>query len=203
MSGGEPSGSSELVAACTIGDEDAWSELIDRFNPLVWSVLRSFRLTITDTEDAMQATWVRVWRKLPELRDSTALPHWLAVIARREAMRTLRGDRGTVVSADVLPEAKDEAGCVESAVLSRERMDSLRMAVGQLGARDQLLVSLLAAGRSYRQIAETLEVSETSVGPLRTRCLARLRRRLRSLEGLASLEPESRALGAAHSAARS
>lgn len=47
-----------LVAAASKGDEQSWSELVDRFTRLVWSVARAHGLSEADAADVCQTTWL-------------------------------------------------------------------------------------------------------------------------------------------------
>jgi RNA polymerase sigma-70 factor (ECF subfamily) len=64
------------------------------------------------------------------------------------------------VTAGSSPEFADEA------VLSDERRDAVRAALGRLPERDRKMLLLRHEGYSYREIAHALGITETSVGSL-------------------------------------
>lgn len=74
----------------------------------------------------------------------------------------------------------DPATEAEAPVLAAERRRALRSAVGRLPGRCPLVLGALLAeeDRTYREIAAELGISQGSIGPLRSRCLACLRRML-------------------------
>jgi hypothetical protein len=43
-----------LVDAAAAGDEEAWHEIVDRYSPLLGSVIRRFRLATAETQDVAQ-----------------------------------------------------------------------------------------------------------------------------------------------------
>jgi RNA polymerase sigma factor (sigma-70 family) len=175
-----------LIAACLRGDRDAWEELVRSHAGLVYTVLRRCGLGEDEADDLFQDVWVAAWDGLARVRDERALPGWLATIAARTGTRALRRRvRHRVVGGeayeDAVTRAPDLTPSPELAVLARERDESVRAAIASLSERDRLLVHAFfydPATPSYAEIAARLGVSPETVGPMRTRCLLRLRRAL-------------------------
>ena len=88
-----PSDLLELVAAAVSGDQAAWNSLVERFAPLVTSVIRRFRLTEGDADDVRQNTWLRLVEHLEGIREPRALPGWIVTTTRNEALRVLSARR--------------------------------------------------------------------------------------------------------------
>src|SRR5262245_27458090 len=80
----------DLVSRARAGDSEAWNALVERFLPLVFSVLTRYRMTRADAEDVNQTVWLRLVEHLDQLREPDALPGWLATTTRNEALRVLR-----------------------------------------------------------------------------------------------------------------
>ncbi|MFJ6197424.1 RNA polymerase sigma factor [Micromonospora sp. NPDC092111] len=174
-----------LVSAAADGDESAWVELVRRYTPFVYSVIRSHDLNRTDAGDVNQTVWLRLVEHLRRLRDPEALTAWLATTTRRECYRLSRLSRRTQ-SFDPHDDALDaypgfsraaDAADPDEELLRAERQQALREGFAQLPARCQALLSLLTADppSSYREIAERLGVPVGSIGPTQARCLRRLR----------------------------
>src|SRR3954447_24304148 len=72
------------------GGEDAWRTLVALLDPMLHSIARGYRLPHADADDVVQITWGRALLHLDRLDDPGAVAGWLAVTARREAMRTLQ-----------------------------------------------------------------------------------------------------------------
>ena len=68
-----PSDLPELVAAAVSGNRAAWNSLVERFAPLVTSVIRRFRLNESDADDVRQNTWLRLVEHLERIREPRAL----------------------------------------------------------------------------------------------------------------------------------
>jgi RNA polymerase sigma-70 factor (ECF subfamily) len=99
-----------LVTRCQTGDERAFVELVERYQPrLAYFVLKL--LGSARVEDVMQDVWLDVLRGLPALRDAGAFPAWVFRIARDRAYRELRraGAVPTIVAIDVDAAVVDDA----------------------------------------------------------------------------------------------
>ena len=88
-------GMGELVAAAAQGDQRAWAALVERYVPLVYSIIRRYRLSDKDAEDVSQTVWLRLVEHLGAIREPQALPGWLATTTRHEALGVLRSKRRT------------------------------------------------------------------------------------------------------------
>ena len=160
------------------GDAGAWSDLVDRFAGLVWSVARSVGLSDADSSDVSQTTWMRFAEHLEDLRDSSRVGPWLATTARREAIRVSRlGARqvpvdpwGWLDQADILTEDP------ESAAVSKERAIAVQLAMTMIPERCRLLLTALASDPPvpYSEISVRLGMPVGSIGSARSRCLSRL-----------------------------
>jgi DNA-directed RNA polymerase specialized sigma24 family protein len=86
-------GTSELVARASAGDQAAWDQLVERYGGLVWAVARACGLGRDDASEVSQVTWLLLVQHLDSLVQHERLGSWLLGTARREAyrMRKLRG----------------------------------------------------------------------------------------------------------------
>ena len=182
----EPS-TAELVRAAAADDQSAWHTLVHRFGGLVWAIAREHGLSTSDAADVSQATWLNLARQLPRLRCPERLAGWLATTARREAQRAVVA-RGRELPVDRLAMTEPAAG-PEQTVLAADVETVVWRALAELPQRCRQLLRLVAHAPelSYAQAARALGIQLGSVGPIRGRCLAALRRKLTSaglLEGI-------------------
>lgn len=169
-----------LVNRAASGDQSAWNEIIERYAPLVWSICARYRLDREDIDDVGQTVWLLLVEKLDSLREPAALPGWLATTTQRECLRVVRvahrHDHAELPSVDLMP-PDPEAPMIDDEILAAERNAALRAAFAELppGCRD--LLSMLTADppSPYSKISANLGVAVGSIGPMRARCLARLR----------------------------
>jgi RNA polymerase sigma factor (sigma-70 family) len=166
-----------LTREAAAGCEDAWRDLIGRFDPMLRGIVRGYRLDVADVEDVVQTTWIRAYRNLDRLNEPGAVGAWLAITARREALRTLQRGVRELPSAE--PQPADEAGgeAPDEIAVRRERRSAVRAAVRRLPNRQRTLLSemLNRPCASYEEIAAALEMPVGSIGPTRDRALTRLR----------------------------
>jgi RNA polymerase sigma factor (sigma-70 family) len=168
----------DLVHAAAAGDQDAWNELVERFEGLVWATTRAHRLSRSDAADVSQTTWLRLVENLDRIREPERLGAWLATTARHECLRHLR------LHARELP--TDEADALESysdepaglALLTEDRDRGLWSAFARLSERCQALLRLLTSENepSYDEVGAALDMPIGAIGPTRMRCLEKLRR---------------------------
>lgn len=172
----------EVVGGCQRGESRSWQQLIGAYNPVIWSVVRSFRLSDQDCEDVCQLVWMRCVEQLPRLREPGCVRAWLVTVAKREAIKCRNRSQRLHPVADV-PEGsavEADADDPEELALWRVRAREAFAAFRELPVRQRELLSLVLADHSpsYDVIAARLGVSRGSIGPTRQRALSRLRRKL-------------------------
>ncbi|MFD1532629.1 sigma-70 family RNA polymerase sigma factor [Pseudonocardia aurantiaca] len=174
------------------GDEAALRAIVDRFDGLVWSVVRGFRLGDAQAADAVQTTWLRLVENLGTIRTPERLPGWLRTTAQRasiDAIRTTRRETqldpdGTDLGAPENRAANRHDNEPEASAVRKERVAMVRRAVQELSERHQELLGLLVASppMSYEEIGARLSMPVGSIGPTRARLLARLRTALEAAD---------------------
>ena len=177
----------DLVTRATNGDQGAWSALVDRYAPLIWSICRKHSLGDADAHDVGQAVWLQLVNQLSDVRDPAALAGWLAATTRRECGKVRRAARepktgGHALDAgSILDEQAGMAGhelsAAESELPAAERDAALREAFTRLPPCCQQLIAMLTEDPPVpdAQISAGLGIPPGSIGPSRRRCLDKLR----------------------------
>ncbi len=166
----------QLVAAAAAGDSRAWNTLVRRFEPKLRAVARAYRLSPADVDDVVQATWMKLFERIHDIRNPSAILWWLKTTTRRNALATLQLPvRERVTDDPNLGDGIDTEG-PEDLVLAAEQRDTLRLAMQTLPERHRELMLALATEDSleYSEISELLSIPRGSIGPIRARSLARL-----------------------------
>jgi RNA polymerase sigma factor (sigma-70 family) len=167
-----------LVRAAQSGDNLAWTQVVDRFDRMLRSVARSYRLSPQDVDDAVQTTWCKLYEHIDAIRDGSAIAGWLATTVRRESLRLLQRHVREHLTDDweLCGAAAEELP--ETRLLARERRDVLVRALATLPERQRRLMTLIAdePGARYEQISSALDMPIGSIGPIRARSMARLQR---------------------------
>jgi RNA polymerase sigma factor (sigma-70 family) len=168
-----------LVRRAASGDQAAWGLLVQRYNSMVWSIVRSFRLSPDDALDAVQTIWLRLVENLGRIKEPEAVGTWLATTARNECLGQLRRRGRQAVPVDTAArEVVDvRAALGDEAMLVRERDTALWAALSRVSERCQQLLRILAADPppSYEEVGAVLGMPMGSIGPTRARCLEKLR----------------------------
>ena len=171
----------DLVTRARNGDKQAWDALVERYAPLIWSVCRRYRLGGADADDVSQTVWLRLLEQLDRIRDPAALPGWLATTTQRECGRVLRAAwrpqaLGHALDAGNIPDG--QTGAAEHELLLAERNAALREALMRLPPCCQRLIAMLIQDPPvpYAKISAELGIPVGSIGPIRRRCLEKLRR---------------------------
>jgi RNA polymerase sigma factor (sigma-70 family) len=159
-------------------------------------VIRRCGIGGDEAADLFQEVWLTAWNGLAGVRDERALTGWLATVAARAVARSLRRHaRHPLVGGEAYEDAAarvpDPAPAPERAAIEHERDAAVRAAINSLSDRDRQLVHAFfydPTAPSYAEIAARLSVSPETIGPLRTRCLSRLRAALEGLPGNTSSE---------------
>lgn len=167
-----------VVAAAAAGSEPAWAWLQQRFSGRIRRVARSHRLGPEDVQDVTQTTWLRLFEHIGRLRDPQGVGAWLATTARRESLRVV-SSRSRETVTDITERGPEPvAPAPDQQCCAAELQATLKGACDRLPERHRLVMrSLLAESEpSYDEIAARLGMPRGSIGPIRGRCLARLRR---------------------------
>ena len=172
-----------LVIRAAAGDQEAWSRLVDHYARLVWAVTRSFRLTDSDASDVSQVVWLRLLEHIDRV-DPVRVGAWLVVTSRRECLRVLAFRKRVLLtyeSAAFETVAGDQPE-LDADMLADERAVDVRRALESLPDRWQQMLGMLMADppAPYAEISETLGLPIGSIGPIRGRCLEKLRSLLAS-----------------------
>ncbi len=176
----EDSSVTALVNRVGEGDQEAWNEIIERYAPLVWAICLRYQLDRQDIDDVGQSVWLLLVEHIGTLREAAALPGWLATTTRRECLRVLRAgsrqDHAGLPSEEQMP--GDPAATVDQELIEAERNAALRAALAELPDRCRKLLSMLISDPppAYAEISAALGIAVGSIGPIRARCLDRLRR---------------------------
>jgi RNA polymerase sigma factor (sigma-70 family) len=170
-----------LVARARRGDSAAWSELVDRYAGLVWSVCRRYRLSDADAADASQTVWLRLTEHLDEIRNPAGLASWLCTTAGRACLRIIEDRRRQTVPGlggyDFDVAADVELTAPDRDLLAGEMQLALLAAIAELPERYRQLLALLMQepALSYQEISDRLGMPIGTIGPTRGRIMERLR----------------------------
>jgi RNA polymerase sigma factor (sigma-70 family) len=177
-----PADDIELIDSCLQGKKRAWTELIDRYRRLIYSVPVKMGLKPDQADEVFQDVCVKLLTRLETLRDGRSLPRWLIVTAQRRCYDLLAQSRRQPTSDEPQDDkVEDTQPRGDELVLESERAQLVRHALEELGrVCRELLHGLFYTDPplSYQELGKRLGRPHGSLGPTRARCLQSLRKRL-------------------------
>ncbi|MEZ4647834.1 MAG: sigma-70 family RNA polymerase sigma factor [Candidatus Eisenbacteria bacterium] len=167
----------QILSRCAQGEREAWGELVQKYKDLVYSTALRTGLDPADAEDVFQEVFLELHRSAARIRNPQALPRWLMVATRRLCYKT------AVRRRRLLPELTidlvDPSRLPEEEVIAAQARLGLERALASIDERCRRLLHTLffePEPPSYDELSETLGLARGSIGPIRIRCLERLRR---------------------------
>ncbi len=160
------------------GDAGALDDLVKVMTPVLWHVVRAYRLPSESAEDVIQTTWLALVRRRSSINDAVAVGGWLTTTARREAWRVAqKSGRDIPVEERDFETRMPHQRSAEAAAVEHDEQDRLWLAVRTLSERCQRLLRIVAFEHrpDYSQVAATMDMPVGSIGPTRSRCLGKLR----------------------------
>ncbi len=184
---GQCARSFEHWASGDAGSAGALDDLVALMTPVLWHVLRAYRLSEETAEDVIQTTWLALVRRRDAIEEPAAIGGWLTTTARREAWRVSKaGNKAVSVEDEELAVRLPKQRSAELAAVELDENRHLWEAVDQLPERCRRLLRIVAFENrpDYAQLATDLQMPVGSIGPTRGRCLAKLRVALMQTGGL-------------------
>ncbi len=175
-----------LIGRCLKGDQEAWSALIDKYKNLIYSIPIKLGM-YQDAGDIFQSVCVDLLSELPRLREHRALPKWLMQTCYHKCLHYQRAADRLVelapegADSNAAPPASSGDDLPEHMLVQLEQEQILRDAISELPEKCERMVRLLFfefPPRPYENIAEELGMATGSIGAIRGRCLAYLRKHL-------------------------
>ena len=169
-----------LVQECLLGDENAWSTLIDKYANLIFSIPIKRGFSQDDAADIFQSVCLTALRDLRSLRQPKALAAWLIQLTVHTCARWKTHER-KYSDTEVDEKTEASAELPDDFVEQLEREQMLREALRELNVECRRLIELLfftTPPVRYETAAAELGLATGSMGATRMRCLEKLRHSL-------------------------
>lgn len=141
--------------------------------------LLCFRLPASQAEDLTQEAFVSLYRALSNGQEILAVRPWLFRVARNLALKARAKEAAFLaIDPDLDRTVESNGKSPEAALIERQRMSRLNDAVALLSPQQKECLHLRAAGLRYREIAEAIGISSSTVSEFLRRGLGKLRRAL-------------------------
>ena len=176
-----------LVKLCRRGDQQAWDELVDRFQRLIFAIPRRAGLSEEQAADVFQEVFLTLFEKINSIEQPERIRAWLVTTAKFKTWATVRNSKGLYSPATEeemeaeMANLPDAAPLADDMLVEMEQQHLIRAAISELDERCRMILSMIYlrdSGASYAEVAEAIGVGETSISPLRSRCLKKVEKKL-------------------------
>ncbi|MGN6811638.1 MAG: sigma-70 family RNA polymerase sigma factor [Thermomicrobiales bacterium] len=154
-----------LIARARDGDQDAFREVVERYQAAVYNLAYRMLGNADEAEDAAQEIFVRVYRQLARYDPERKFSTWILAIATNYCIDQLRRRRMQLVPLEsIIPWARARESGPEGDAIDREARDELQELIRQLPEKYRApLVLRYWQDLSCAEIAEVLQVPEGTV----------------------------------------
>ncbi len=183
----------ELVRQVLAGEEDAFADLVRRWEPKLRAYVGQIVKLPEEARDLVQEAFLRAWSNLDQYNPSFRFSTWLFRIAHNLAIDHLRRRRQPLVSLEAGEDEEGSALVLDPAdprrgpladLANRELADALKREIDRLPPAYRELVTLRHfVGLAYNEIAELKELPLGTVKNKLFRAHSVLREALRSYLG--------------------
>ncbi len=179
----------ELFIACRRGDESAWNALVDRYQRLIFAIPRRAGLSEEQASDILQEVFLTLFEKLDEIEQPEKIRSWLVSTAKFKTWGLVRSEKGFYSNESEeemeleMANLPDALPLADAVLIELEEQHLIRTALKELEERCRKILSMIYlqdAAASYAEVAIAIGVGETSISPLRARCLKKLEKILQS-----------------------
>ena len=172
-----------LVFACRRGDESAWNALVERYQRLIITIPRRAGLSEEQAADVFQEVFLTLFEKIADIEQPERIRSWIVTTAKFKTWAIVRSGKG-FYSPETEEEMElemanlpDNSPLADDRLIELEQQHQIRTALKELEERCQKILSMIYlrdAAASYAEVATAIGVGETSISPLRSRCLQKL-----------------------------
>ena len=173
----------ELVLAAQAGDNQAFGELANRFERMVYAVCMQRLRDHAEAQEVAQDVLIKAFEKLHQLKEPAAFAGWLRSIAVRQAInRCTRRPPTVAVEPHTIDRADNRHKAPADSLLEFERKDQLHAGLNRLATLDRsTLIAFYLDGQSLIEMSDEFSAP---VGTIKRRLHVARKRLAKELECL-------------------
>lgn len=174
-------------------DQSAWTDFVSYYEDFIKMVLNKSQISFNDADDLVQDILLRVWKGLPNYeykKEKAKFRTWLSVLIKNTIINHIAKSKRK--GRDKKVELNDEAyfkmseSDLEDVIASEwvnyltgKAMEKVKESFSGNAVE---VFTLSLQGKSARQIAEQLDMTEDSIFVLRSRVKSRLKKEIQNLK---------------------
>ena len=174
----------DLIRRCRDGDQAAWESLVDRYQRLIFTIPRRAGLSDEQATDVFQEVFLTLFEKIDAIEQPERIRSWIVTTAKYKTWALVRGAKGLYSPATdaememEMANIADTSALADDVLIELEEQHMIRTALAKLEDRCRQILSMIYLNEpaaSYVEVAAAIGVGETSISPLRSRCLKKLK----------------------------
>jgi RNA polymerase sigma factor (sigma-70 family) len=169
---------SEQTAAASVKETIEFDEAFSLHHRTVFRAARSVVQDCGLAEDVTQEVFIRLYKNMHTIADTEMLRPWLIRVALNLAKNTVRGNIRANTRDDnyVKETVENSVFSVETEFEQQSEANEINRALNKIKEPLRSCLVLKQQGLSYREIAESLSLNETSIGTYVARARAEFMR---------------------------
>lgn len=146
-----------VVSEARRGGEKAFREIVERYQPMVFAVVRGMLGDRPDVEDIVQEAFIKVYRGLAGFRGDAKFSTWVYTVARNEAADAARRGKPPGEPLDHVVLAAPDEGRPDEQYTKKAERERLERCLAELEENYRVALELrYMAEMSYTEIADTM-----------------------------------------------
>ena len=167
-------------------DERAFKELVEQYQQMVFSTCLGIVHSTDDADDLTQEVFIEAFNSIDQFREDAKISTWLYRIAINKSLNYIRDNKRKrllqsigVLNIPDVPDDQHNFDLPYEALLEKQRSDMIHAAIDAL-PKNQRTAFVLSKYEdlSYKEIAEVMEISVSSVESLLFRARKSLQKKL-------------------------
>ena len=176
-------GDNEIISRVLKGEQNAYAELVNRYQAYVFTLVLRMVKTREDAEEVAQDVFIKAYRSLADFRGESKFSTWLYTIANTSSITFLRKKKLDVHSLDnekvfEVADSKD-SGFRANLVEQKSRVNMVNEAIALLSPDDAEIITLFyKAEQNLEEISRILRLETNTVKVRLHRARTRLKEKM-------------------------
>jgi|SRR3989339_1067951 len=177
-----------LIVATANGDESAFEELVEKYKLIVFNIIYQYLCNNSETEDVAQEVFIKVWKHAGTFNPKYKFSTWIYRITVNTCLNYKKSNK-TLTKHYSLDDIEESGNTDTPEKLSndtpetKERNEIISEALLTLPSNQKMALILSQfERRSYKEIAEIMEISVSAVESLIFRAKSNMKKQLLPLK---------------------
>lgn len=169
----------QLIESVLKSKETEFTELIESNQGIVHKVCRIYTDTPVEHEDLFQEIVLQLWKSFDSFKGDSKFSTWMYRVGLNTAITLIRKKNRTLATSSLDSQSYFDIKASEYDEEKEERLRLLYAAIKRLNDVDRALVLLYLEDMPYREIAQTLGISEVNARVKMNRAKDKLKEMMR------------------------